>query len=171
MKSSKKIRNFPPAPPSVNSLENNIAINEDIQLKEKSLSKNKKIRIKKVNLNKKEINKDDINNNIPNYSIKQIKYRNSEDALKDAVDMIQKGYVPLFLKINDYRPIYFLIKEECKLKCLIKLYFEFCPEANEEVIYDIKLFCKKRYLDINSTIKDLNLVPLSIIRNIKSDSI
>ena len=147
MEASKAIENFPPAPLSFNSFKEN---------------KKNRIRIKKFKLNK----------NIPNNSISINKKENElDDALSKAIDMKQKGYLPLFLKINDYRPLYFFIKEEAKLERLIKPYFENCPEANERLINGIKLYCNKRYLDINSPVKDLNLDPFSIIRNIKADSI
>ena len=79
------------------------------------------------------------------------------ENLEQSMEFIQKGYIPLFLKLNNCKPLYFFIKEESTLKSLIKAYLENNPKAKEGLENDIKLYNGNSYLDLNKPIKELKL--------------
>ena len=79
------------------------------------------------------------------------------ENLEQSVEMIQKGYLPIFLKLNNCEALYFFIKEESTLKSLIRAYLKNNPKANKELENDIKLYNGNKNLDINKSIKELKL--------------
>ena len=79
------------------------------------------------------------------------------ENLEQSVEMIQKGYLPIFLKLNNCEALYFFIKEESTLKSLIRAYLKNNPKANKGLENDIKLYNGNKILDINKSIKELKL--------------
>ena len=102
-------------------------------------------------------------------SLSQSVYLNKEDSLSNSVKLIQKGYVPLFMKLNDYPPLLLHISEEATLKSLVKAYIRGCPETDEGLEKDIKLYNNSKnnneQLDMNKEIKYLGLSEFNIITN------
>ena len=102
-------------------------------------------------------------------SLSQSVYLNKEDSLSNSVKLIQKGYVPLFMKLNDYPPLLLHISEEATLKSLVKAYIRSCPETDEGLEKDIKLYNNSKnnneQLDMNKEIKYLGLSEFNIITN------
>jgi len=103
-------------------------------------------------------------------SLSQSVYQSKEDSLEDSVQMINKGYFPIFMKLNDYKPILFYIKDDSPLTSLVRAYFQSCPKTDEGIMKDLKLYQDKKELNINKSIKDLHLGPFSIITNRISDN-
>ena len=120
-------------------------------------------------------NKNNIEENKDNYlginyskgdlSLSQTFYQNKEESLGDSIQMMEKGYCSLFLKLNNNTPIFFHVKEEDTLKTLIQAYIQKLPETKKEIKDDIKLYNNKKSLDLNTPIKKLNLLPFCIITN------
>ena len=120
-------------------------------------------------------NKNNIEENKDNYlginyskgdlSLSQTFYQNKEESLGDSIQMMEKGYCSLFLKLNNNTPIFFHVKEEDTLKTLIQAYIQKLPETKKEIKDDIKLYNNKRSLDLNTPIKNLSLLPFCIIKN------
>ena len=120
-------------------------------------------------------NKNNIEENKDNYlginyskgdlSLSQTFYQNKEESLGDSIQMMEKGFCTLFLKLNNNTPIFFHVKEEDTLKTLIQAYIQKFPETKKEIKNDIKLYNNKRSLDLNTPIKNLSLRPFCIITN------
>ena len=120
------------------------------------------------NKNNNEENKDNylgINYSKNDLSLSQTFYQNKEESLGDSIQMMEKGFYSLFLKLNNNTPIFFHVKEEDTLKTLIQAYIQKLPETKKEIKDDIKLYNNKRSLDLNTPIKKLNLLPFCIIKN------
>ena len=98
-------------------------------------------------------------------SLSQTFYQNKEESLGDSIQMMEKGFYSLFLKLNNNTPIFFHVKEEDTLKTLIQAYIQKFPETKKEIKNDIKLYNNKRSLDLNTPIKNLSLLPFCIITN------
>ena len=96
-------------------------------------------------------------------SLSKYVYDSEDNSLEHPIKMIQIGYIPIFIKLQDYKPYLFYVKENAKLKSLVEAYIQSCPGIDEEIINHIKLYNEKRLLDINKIIKNLSLSPFSII--------
>ena len=103
-------------------------------------------------------------------SLSQSVFFSGDASLENSMQLIQKGYYPLFMKLNNYKPLLFHIKEDHKLTSLVRAYFQYCPETDEGMMKDIKLYHEKKLLDINTPIKLLKLEPFSIITNKLEDN-
>ena len=115
-------------------------------------------------------NKDKDNYLNMQYSNKDLEMSQSvvlKDPLAESQQFYEQGYLPLFIKLNNYKPLCFFIKEDSTLKSLVRLYLKNCPETDEGLEKDIELYNEGRSLDINKQIKYFNLKPYSIITNIK----
>jgi hypothetical protein len=115
-------------------------------------------------------NKDKDNYLNMQYSNKDLEMSQSvvlKDPLAESQQFYEQGYLPLFIKLNNYKPLCFFIKEDSTLKSLVRLYLKNCPETDEGLEKDIELYNKGRSLDINKQIKYFNLEPYSRITNIK----
>ena len=120
-------------------------------------------------------NKNNIEENKDNYlginyskgdlSLSQTFYQNKDESLGNSIQMMEKGFCSLFLKLNNNTPIFFHVKEEDTLKTLIQAYIQKFPETKKEIKNDIKLYNNKRSLDLNTPIKNLSLRPFCIITN------
>ena len=120
------------------------------------------------NKNNKEENKDNylgINYSKGDLSLSQTFYQNKDESLGNSIQMMEKGFCTLFLKLNNNTPIFFHVKEEDTLKTLIQAYIQKLPETKKEIKDDIKLYNNNKSLDLNTPIKKLSLQPLSIISN------
>ena len=84
-------------------------------------------------------------------------------SLENWKELYEKGYLPIFIKLKDYKPSFYCMEEESTLKSLVKQYLEITPETDEDIIENIKLYYKERLLDINRQIKYLKLPPLAIV--------
>ena len=71
----------------------------------------------------------------------------------------------MFLKINDFSPLYFFINKESNLNSLLREYIRNIPEADDGILNKIKLYHKNILLDFNKKIRELGLNPFSIITN------
>ena len=124
----------------------------------KNISKNNNIIIDNLsaapefNLNEKEI---DSNNN--NKELDSNLYENT-------INMIEKGFLPVFIKVDKYKPIFFFCNKKEKLKKIINIYSK---TLNIENLSNY-IFYKDDYeLDVNLTIEDLNIQNFDIIRSIQ----
>ena len=89
-----------------------------------------------------------------------------KDDLEKSMQMINGGYMAILMKLNDYKPLYLLAKEESTLKSLVRVYNQNCPQTDKGLENDLQLYEGKRALDINKPIKYLNLrQPLCVVTN------
>ena len=95
--------------------------------------------------------------------------KNKEDIYQNSYEMLQKGYFPLLMQLDNYDLNFFFIKEESTLKSLLKAYIQSCPRTNDGIMNDIKLYEGKRLLDINTPICELKLKLFSKISNKMAD--
>ena len=134
---------------------NHLLIQENLEIEDKIKEADKGI-ILDINQGhfKKEENKDkDIENNI----VEQTK------------NIINKGYLPLFLKIDNNEPMFLALKETSPLRALLLHYLKNYAKIDEGVSEGIKLYHKRRLLNIDEQIQNLNLQPLDIITNFMTD--
>lgn len=96
--------------------------------------------------------------------------KDSQDILGQSYDMINKGYIPLLMKLDNFKPLFFFVKRESTLKSLIKAYIKNCPKTDEGIANDIKLYDGDELLDINKPISELNLEPFCKINNKIADN-
>ena len=85
--------------------------------------------------------------------------------LEEFQQLIDEGFLPVFLKINDFSPIIFFINQESNLNSLLREYIRNIPEADDGILNKIKLYHKNILLDFNKKIRELGLNPFSIITN------
>ena len=96
--------------------------------------------------------------------------KDSQDILGQSYEMINKGYIPLLMKLDDFKPLFFFVKRESTLKSLVKAYIKNCPKTDEGIVNDIKLYDGDELLDINKPISELNLEPFCKINNKIADN-
>ena len=85
--------------------------------------------------------------------------------LEESQQLIDEGFLPVFLKINDFRPLHFFINQESTLNSLLREYIRNIPETDDGILNKIKLYHKNILLDFNKKIRELGLKPYSIITN------
>ena len=88
-----------------------------------------------------------------------------QQSLEESQQFIDKGFLPVFLKINDFRPLHFFINQESTLNSLLREYIRNIPETDDGILNKIKLYYKNILLDFNKKIRELGLKPYSIITN------
>ena len=88
-----------------------------------------------------------------------------QQSLEESQQFIDKGFLPVFLKINDFRPLHFFINQESTLNSLLREYIRNIPETDDGILNKIKLYHKNILLDFNKKIRELGLKPYSIITN------
>jgi len=81
------------------------------------------------------------------------------------VEYLQNGYFPLFFKINNYSPRFFVIKETSTLKSLAREYVRNCPQTDDGILENIEFYWKDKHLNKDLQIKYLQLKPCSVITN------
>ena len=62
---------------------------------------------------------------------------NEDDDLRKTQQFIEKQYFPIFLKINDYKPLYFPTNGESTLRKVLKEYIKNSTETDEGILIDI----------------------------------
>ena len=80
-----------------------------------------------------------------------------------------KGLFPLFIKIKDFNPKFFLGDRHSTLKIMLKAYFDNTPGIDTNIFNNIKLYLGKRPLDINEEIQYLKLKQYSVIKDIETE--
>ena len=103
-------------------------------------------------------------------NLSQSVFLSPDQSLENSAQMIQNGFLPMLMKLNDYQPLLLYIRENSLLKSLVRAYLQSCPETDEGIMKDLKLYQDKKELNINKSIKDLHLGPFSIITNRISDN-
>ena len=88
-----------------------------------------------------------------------------QQSLEESQQFIDEGFLPVFLKINDFRPLHFFINQESTLNSLLREYIRNIPETDDGILNKIKLYHKNILLDFNKKIRELGLKPYSIITN------
>ena len=88
-----------------------------------------------------------------------------QQSLEESQQLIDEGFLPVFLKINDFSPIIFFINQESTLNSLLREYIRNIPETDDGILNKIKLYHKNKDLDFNKKIRELGLRPYSIITN------
>ena len=96
--------------------------------------------------------------------------KDSQDILGQSYEMINKGYIPLLMKLDNFKPLFFFVKRESTLKSLVKAYIKNCPKTDEGIVNYIKLYDGDELLDINKPISELNLEPFCKINNKIADN-
>ena len=83
---------------------------------------------------------------------------------ENTIKMLEKGFLPLFIKVDEYKPIFFFCNKKAKLKKIINTYSK---TFNIENLSNY-IFYKGDYeLDVNLTIEDLNIQNFDIIKSIQ----
>ena len=88
-----------------------------------------------------------------------------QQSLEESQQLIDEGFLPVFLKINGFRPLHFFINQESTLNSLLREYIRNIPETDDGILNKIKLYHKNKDLDFNKKIRELGLRPYSIITN------
>ena len=88
-----------------------------------------------------------------------------QQSLEESQQLIDEGFLPVFLKINGFRPLHFFINQESTLNSLLREYIRNIPETDDGILNKIKLYHKNILLDFNKKIRELGLKPYSIITN------
>ena len=88
-----------------------------------------------------------------------------QQSLEESQQFIDEGFLPVFLKINGFRPLHFFINQESTLNSLLREYIRNIPETDDGILNKIKLYYKNILLDFNKKIRELGLNPFSIITN------
>ena len=84
---------------------------------------------------------------------------------KDINERMAKGYFPLFLKINEEKPQFFFVIRDSTLRSVLRHYLK---EKNINESEDsFTLYNGNEELDIDKKIDELNLKPLTYIKNFK----
>ena len=88
-----------------------------------------------------------------------------QQSLEESQQFIDEGFLPVFLKINGFRPLHFFINQESTLNSLLREYIRNIPETDDGILNKIKLYHKNILLNFNKKIRELGLNPFSIITN------
>ena len=78
------------------------------------------------------------------------------------VQMMERGLLPLFIKIEKYKPIFFMCNKRAKLKKIINAYAKM---FNIENISNYIFYKGNEKLNINLTIEDSNVKNFDIIKS------
>ena len=92
-----------------------------------------------------------------------------EKTLEESQELLDKGLFPLFIKIKDFNPKFFLGDRHSTLKIMLKAYFDNTPGIDTNIFNNIKLYLGKRPLDINEEIQYLKLKQYSVIKDIETE--
>ena len=93
-----------------------------------------------------------INNKTPNYN-----------DVDNIIKMIKKGLIPLFIKMEEYKPIFFFCNKKTKLKKIINTYAKMHDIKN---ISNYSFFKGNEELNVNLTIEDSNIKNFEVIRSV-----
>ena len=112
-----------------------------------------------------------INYSESDFEISQNINLTEEKTLEETQVLLDKGLLPLFIKINNFKPLCFNASGKSTLKLMLKLYCEKIPEIDESILKDIQLYSGINPLDINKEIQYLNLSQFNIITNKPTDGV
>ena len=97
--------------------------------------------------------------NKKNYSDEKSKDKNNID-LNLLLDYIYSGYIPFFIKIEDYKPLYFIAYKEIIFKYILKIY----SSENDNINISNYIFYNHgEKINKNMSLEKLNFEPFSII--------
>ena len=154
---------------------NHLLIQENLEIEDKKNEAGTGI---DLNMNQgyfeKEENKDkdqclDINYSNKDFELTQnVLFTKENNIIEQTQNILKKGLLPLFLKIDNNEPMFLAIKETSPLRSLLLSYLKKYPKI-ERLFEEIKLYHKRRLLNIDEQIENLNLQPLDIITNFMTD--
>ena len=61
-----------------------------------------------------------------------------EDVINNYLEFINKDYSPLFMKINNYKPLFFQVDKHVTLKLMLKIYVKNIPDFDIRILNGIK---------------------------------
>ena len=76
------------------------------------------------------------------------------------IDIINNGFIPFFIKIEDYNPLYFIANKETIFKNILKRYI---TDKGKKNINSYIFYNNDEIIDKNMSLENLNIKPLSII--------
>ena len=100
-----------------------------------------------------------------NQNNENLNLNNNIDNLNDKgnmAQMMERGLLPLFIKIEKYKPIFFMCNKRAKLKKIINAYAKM---FNIENISNYIFYKGNEKLNINLTIEDSNVKNFDIIKS------
>ena len=74
----------------------------------------------------------------PDLTISQLHSESEEDVINNYLEFINKGYSPLFMKINNYKPLFFQVDKHVTLKLMLKIYVKNIPDFDIRILNGIK---------------------------------
>ena len=74
----------------------------------------------------------------PDLTISQLHSESEEDVINNCLEFINKGYSPLFMKINNYKPLFFQVDKHVTLKLMLKIYVKNIPDFDIRILNGIK---------------------------------
>lgn len=135
--------------------DNNLNKFLDTNISNNNLSENNSNNFKNINNEKlNQINnkkKELLSSNITN---------NNMEFKNEVKEMINKGYIPFFIKAKDFNPVFYYGKPHSKLRTVIEQYIKKVNGSNE--IQNL-FYYKNKLIDLDSTLGELKLKPLSLI--------
>ena len=89
-----------------------------------------------------------------------------ENLKEEAEKKMKEGYFPLFLKIDNHKPLFFFASKNLTLKKILKKYLTLQGISNngEEYI----LYNGNKKIHQNIIIKELNIKPFECIKNYRN---
>ena len=88
---------------------------------------------------------------------------NNKSILDDGqllIDSVNFGFIPFFIKLEDYDPLYFIANKETIFKNILKRYITDNGNIN---INNYIFYNNGEIIDKNLSLENLNILPLSII--------
>ena len=141
----------------------NIYKNSDFDDVKQSQKKNYSINNIEKDLNNKNYTSD-INNKEENLqNIFNNDTNNNKSILDDGqllIDSVNFGFIPFFIKLEDYDPLYFIANKETIFKNILKRYITDNGNIN---INNYIFYNNGEIIDKNLSLENLNILPLSII--------
>ena len=146
-----------------NSAAPNINQNSDFDNVKQSQNKNYSINNIEKDMNNKN-HTNDINNKEENLQNNFINDTNNDKSLLDdrqlLIDSVNFGFIPFFIKLEDYDPLYFIANKETIFKNILKGYIT----GNGNINLNNYIFYNNgEIIDKNMSLDNLNILPLSVI--------
>ena len=89
---------------------------------------------------------------------------NKDDDINYISEMIEKGYIPIFIKVDDYRPLFFMVHKRNKLYKIINVY---ANTFGIENISNYFFYNGENNVDVNLSLEILGIKPFDVIKNKK----
>ena len=106
----------------------------------------------------------ELNINNDNLDINNNNIANEDNDINYINEMLEKGYIPLFIKVDDYRPLFFMVHKRNKLYKIINAY---AKTFDIENISNYIFLIGKNKIDVNLSLESLDIKPFDIIMNMK----